>query len=827
MSTESLSGIVERITFYSQENGWSVLKVKVFGQSGQLETVVLNQNIIHAGATVEFSGFWSEHPKFGKQFKADSYIEKRPASAAALEKYLGSGLIKGVGPKTAKRIVRYFGEKTLEIFEKKIEALLEVPGIARKKLQAIQKSWEEHKQIRDVMIFLQGHGISTLFAIKIYKQYGNDSIRVLRENPYRLAKDIYGIGFHSADQVALQLGIDPESEVRSLAAIRHLLAAAQNEGHCYLSLEQISANGEELLKYPWQKYLSEQLLKLENLKEIKVQLHPLTQMPCYFHNKLFFDEKNISQRVKSFHLPQSLDQKRAEQWIQKYEHKIEIKLSDEQRLAVLHMADLGISILTGGPGCGKTTTTKTLVALMEAMKKSVVLAAPTGRAAQRMSEVIGRESKTIHRLLEWDPKSMGFKKNQDNPLSGDVFIFDECSMLDTGLAASLFAALPDQCQVFLVGDPDQLPSVGPGQVMQDLIASNSIAVFKLTQIHRQDDRGKLVAAAHQINAGKLPWIDGPLENKELWEGEQDLFFIDSEEVTVEQAKFLRTAKQFLSRRFDEGSSFSIQREQTTQAYFEKTGLIKEAAETNHLKEYQLQIPEKFFHADLNQIFSSESESDQLLGLFKKIPPFSSLHYGLTTSQMILRLYQDQIPKRFPHAEIQILSPMTKGSLGTHRFNFEIQKQRQLIQSTRKVSLGERVFHIGDRVIQKRNNYDLEVFNGDIGEVVDLSAQDQELIVSFGMNSTQRTVCYTREDFIELDLAYAVTIHKSQGSEFDIVIIPLAFQHFKMLHRNLIYTGMTRGKRRVILVGQRKALYLACQQEETSKRQTFLRWHMVN
>ena len=507
---EHIVGIVERVTFHNEQNGWSVLKVTSFRDPARMTTVLIHQVKVFAGATMEFWGSWGHHPKHGEQFNAVRAVEKKPATSAALEKYLGSGLIRGVGPATAKRIVSFFNEKTLDVFENQIEDLMSVPGIAEKKLAQIKTSWSEHRAIRDVMIFLQGYGISTLFATKIYKTYGDKAIQIVSENPYRLAHDIYGIGFFSADKIALVMGFERTGEPRIEAGIKHVLSASREEGHCFLTDQQIVADTLDLLR---EKIDSEKiLLVLQNLlmtDHIKCRkLKRNDQLAnCYYSKGLYFDEMTTAQNVKGFLAnPLKVDEERIRSWITKHCEKNDISLSDEQYSAVCGVVNEPFSILTGGPGCGKTTCTKVLVQLLKAMKKNVLLAAPTGRAAQRMTEVIGFEAKTIHRLLEWAPNKNGFKRDEKDPLKTDFLIVDETSMLDISLAASLLKAVPRGAQILLIGDPDQLPAVGAGDVLMDLLKTSTVPRFRLTKVFRQAQASSIVRFAHEINSGSVPKI---------------------------------------------------------------------------------------------------------------------------------------------------------------------------------------------------------------------------------------------------------------------------------------------------------------------------------
>ena len=472
--TEILTGIVNRVTYHNPTTGWSVLRVQPFQSPQQQETVTVHQTKVFAGATMEFRGAWTIDHKYGRQFKATEAIEKKPATTASIEKYLGSGLIKGVGPQTAKQIVKYFQKETLAIFENEIQRLTEVPGIAKKKLKIIEQAWTEHRAIREVMMFLQGHGISTLFAVRIYKEYGDKAIAMVTEDPYRLANDIYGIGFFSADKVALSIGLAENSQPRMMAAIKHVLAASREQGHCYLTEPQINTGIIELIAINLGERLKEYLGLMQQAGQLCTRLlyKDTVETIGYYSKTLFYDETAVATILRGMKEPVACEPERIAQWVSSYCQSKQITLSDEQANAVNGVVQHRFSILTGGPGCGKTTTTLVIVRLLEAMNKTVLLAAPTGRASQRMSEVIGREAKTIHRLLEW--KGGEFQMNEASKLKTDFLIVDECSMLDISLTASLLKAVPLDCQVLFIGDPDQLPAVGAGNVLKDMIASGVI-----------------------------------------------------------------------------------------------------------------------------------------------------------------------------------------------------------------------------------------------------------------------------------------------------------------------------------------------------------------
>ena len=811
--TETIRGIVDRVTYHNPDNGWSVLRVFPFNSPSQQETVIVHQTKVFAGATMEFQGAWTTHPKFGRQFKATKAIEKKPASAAALEKYLGSGLIKGVGPITAKKIVSHFGENALEIFEGEIERLTEIPGIAQKKLETISLAWAEHRAIRDVMMFLQSHGISTLFAVRIYKEYGDNAIPYVTEDPYRLASDFYGIGFFSADKVALSIGLATDSNERIMAAIKHVLAASREFGHCYLTESQTLTQVNELLEMDLGERLPGLLKQMQQDGLLMVRELAVSEgvnEPCYYSKTLYYDELYVAKKISAMNKPASVDRERVEQWISRYCQAKGISLSDEQAAAVKGIVGERFSILTGGPGCGKTTITQVLVKLLEAMKVKVLLAAPTGRAAQRMMEVIGNEAKTIHRLLEWQIGK--FKRDEENPLDVDFLIVDECSMLDISLTASLLKAVPNRSQVLFIGDADQLPSVGAGNVLRDMINSGAVPCFRLTKIFRQAQESLIIRYAHQINRGELPYIDSPFKMPEIWKQGADCLFLDSDEATKEQLSFISQVK-----KHHDLKSAGLNNETDTDSNLYEFRTHEEVIPY----ETELNIPKKFQHVDIEKIFAAQTKVEELLAVLKKVHPWSSLHYGLSASDVVRKLYLEWIPKYFGHGtEIQIITPMTRGSLGTLSLNRMIQESANPQQKGKsQLQVGERIFRVGDRVIHRRNNYDLGVFNGDIGVIKEIDNEELTCVVSFFPDG--RTVDYKRDDIPELDLAYAITIHKSQGSEFGAVIIPVLTQHFKMLFRNLIYTGLTRAKNLAVFVGTRKALAMAVKNQDTSQRQTFL------
>lgn len=832
---EKVTGIVERITYHNEQNGWSVLKVSPFKDPGRMATVLIHQAKVFAGATMEFWGCWTYHSKHGEQFKASRSIEKKPASSAALEKYLGSGLIAGVGPATAKKIVRHFKDRTLEVFEDSINELTDVPGIALKKLEKIRLSWDEHRSIRDVMIFLQGHGISTLFATKIYKVYGDKAIQKVSENPYRLAHDIYGIGFFSADRVALSMGFSRKGHLRIEAGIKHVLSAGRDEGHCYLTQSQIIAKTTKLLDEVMEPdLLIEVLNSLLTSNQVRVRKLELSESvieDCFYSKSLYYDEESVANFVNSF-LDNiiSIDKKRVETWVLRYCQAKKIKLSDEQHQAVCEIPSKSFSILTGGPGCGKTTCTEVLVKLLRAMNLKVTLAAPTGRAAQRMSEVIGLEAKTIHRLLEWAPDTGGFKFNEQNPIETDFLILDEVSMLDISLAAGLLKAVPNHAQILFIGDPDQLPAVGAGNVLSDLLNTERVPRFKLTKVFRQAQASSIIRFAHEINAGKSPKIISPVQQPQAFSEGIDCLFVDADEATVEQMKFVKRMHYTLSNleEGNEGSLLKLKEEWIGKLQKTPEGLELDEnyrpdnANIDEIKRPVISIPEKFKNVDLLKFSNAKTEVDQLISVLKSVHPWSSIKYGLTAVDTTVRLYTKTIAQWMEKSpEIQVLSPQVRGSMGTLNLNKILQEAKNpASQDKKQIQIGEKILREGDRVIQTRNNYNLGIFNGDIGKIVSIDLTEMTCSVLFS-GGEGKSVTFTREDLSELQLAYGITIHKSQGSEFEVVIIPILGQHFNMLFRNLIYTGLTRAKKLAVFIGSRKALSIAVKQIDNRKRQTAL------
>lgn len=739
---EKITGVVDRIMFKNESNGYHALALEVDGLKDV--TATIHHPNIFEGFTYEFTGEWTLHQKFGNQFKATSAIEVLPSTRDGLRSYLASSFFPGIGPVIANRIINYFdGEDVLEIFNKDIDRLMDVPGISKSKLAGIKESWEKNKEINDIMMFLQQNNISTLFAKKIYEFYGKNCVAQILQNPYRLARDISGIGFLYADKVALRLGFDPEGIERLEACIYFILEQGSNDGHSFLYENQIKSKSFELLKVDLKSRVGECLEYLQRSGEIyEIQMDGDDQKR-YYSKKLYNNEKYCAEKI---HLLKSNTFKATVSEDLFNKSKDNIELSDEQKASVIGIIEQGVSVLTGGPGAGKTTSLKKLVNILVDLGYQLALAAPTGRASQRMTETIGYQASTIHRLLVWDHDNKTFLKNERNTIEADFIIIDETSMLDINLAASLLRATPINAQILFVGDVDQLPPVGPGDFFRDLISSNIVPVFRLNKIFRQGKESLIIKHAYEINEQIVPRIETPLLTPELWTDGTDCMFVDSA------------------------------------------------------------MPELF-----------KNKQDY--------PKWSSLRYGIDFINMICKLYTEYIPKYIGKGkEIQILMPMNIGELGTIKVNQVIQEIVNPPSNNKKeLRIRDRVFRDGDRVIQTKNNYDLEVFNGDIGKVIEINAGDKmEMTVRF---SDSREVIYAKSDIFELDLAYAISIHKSQGSEFDCVILPLMKAHYRMLYKQLIYTGLTRAKKFAVFVGERDALKIAVGNSNANTRQTSLR-HML-
>jgi len=713
-----LEGQIERITYTNEENGFTIARLKVYGRP-DLVTVVGNLMTPTPGEILKLRGEWANHPKYGEQFKIVQYKTTVPASVYGIQKYLGSGLIKGIGPVMAKRIVKKFGEQTLDIIEDEIDKLEQVAGIGRKRIRMIGKAWDDQREIRDVMLFLQGHGVSSGYATKIFKQYGNRSIQVVKENPYRLATDIFGIGFITADHIAAKLGFDKNSQLRAEAGILYVLHQLADEGNVYYPYEPLKDKCKEILGVEGgiivkavDSIAVERKIVIEGLNK---GTGDIKDNKGVYLAKFHVTETGIARQIKALiEAPKSIrrfDSSKAASWVQ---DRLSIDLAKNQVQALRSAAENKALVITGGPGTGKTTIINALLKIFSGLRVRIMLAAPTGRAAKRMSEATGYKAKTIHRLLEYSIQKGGFQKDSEHPLECDLIIVDEASMIDTILMYHLLKAIPLKATFILVGDVNQLPSVGAGNVLRDIIASDIIPVVRLNEIFRQAKESQIIVNAHKINNGILPSFtpSGPKD---------DFYFIEQED------------------------------------------------------------PENVL-------------------------------------RIVLELVSDRVPRRFgfdPVDDIQVLSPMHKGTVGTGNLNIELQRWLNLRKDG--VTRGNRAFRTGDKVMQIKNNYDKEVFNGDIGKIARIDPELREVDISFD----GRNVPYDFTDLDEIILAYAVSVHKSQGSEYPAVIIPILTQHYILLQRNLIYTAVTRGRKLVILIGTKKALSIGVKNDKTRKRYTFL------
>ena len=696
--------VVEHITYQNPENGWSVMKVKVKDYK-DLVTLTGSLLDVPVGSVLLCEGNWKVDARYGQQFVVESWQEVMPATIYGIEKYLGSGLVKGIGPVYAKAIVGRFGLETLDVIENDIERLLEVPRLGRKRVEKIRESWEKQKDIKEVMVFLQGYGVSTAYAAKIYRQYQKEAIKTVQENPYQLADDIWGIGFKTADGIASKMGYGNNDPRRCRSGILYTLNQLAEDGHVYAESEQLVTAAKELLQAdeePIRKAMADMIEAKDLIQDDEVIYLP----PFYYA------ESGSAKRLTSLLVNDVSDDIAAEPETAYGMKKSEIVYDEVQQAAINQAMESKIMVLTGGPGTGKTTTTQGIIEAFKARGQQILLAAPTGRAAKRMTEATGMEAKTIHRLLEYNPMD-GYKRNDENTLEGDVLIVDECSMIDIMLFYNLMKAIPANMRLILVGDIDQLPSVGAGNVLRDIIDSRQIPVVRLTRIFRQAQSSRIVMNAHAINAGQFPNISN---------GKQTDFF--------------------------------------------------------------------FIKAD---------DADSIPGL-------------------IVSLVRDRLSRAYGYnpKEIQVLTPMQRGNTGAGNMNIEL--QCALNPNGDALTRGGYTFRRGDKVMQIRNNYDKNVFNGDIGFITAVNTNERTLSVVYD----GREVEYDVTELDEITLAYAITIHKSQGSEFPIVVMPVTMKHYVMLQRNLIYTGITRAKKICVLVGTTKALAYAIHNQTVSKRNTKLK-----
>ncbi len=707
---ESLSGLIERVTFSNEDTGFSVLKVKAKGHR-DLVTVVGSLPSVSAGEWLTAQGRWVQDREYGQQFRAEMLTSTPPTTHEGIEKYLGSGMVKGIGPVYAKKLVDKFGEQIFNIIENQSGRLEELDGIGPKRRKLIKEAWFEQKVIRNIMVFLHSNGVSTSRAVRIYKTYGEDAIEKVRSDPYRLAKDIHGIGFKTADQIAQKIGIPVDSLIRACAGLNHVLLEATGEGHCALPVELLQDEAGKLLLVD-EKIVAQALER--TLANGDLIQENIAGQELLFLPSLKRAEEIIAGRIRSLAGSMSvfpaIDFEKAVAWCQQKTRK---ELAPSQRDALKLALSSRALVITGGPGVGKTTLVNAILLILRAKKVRCLLCAPTGRAAKRLADATGVEAKTIHRLLEVQPATGRFTRNESNPLDCDMLAVDETSMVDVVLMANLLRALPPKASLLLVGDIDQLPSVGPGMVLRHVIESKVVPVVRLTEVFRQAAHSRIIINAHRINAGQMPEIAAK-------GGESDFFFID------------------------------------------------------------------------------RAEPDQI-------------------AATLVEMIKTRIPSKFrldPIRDIQVLCPMNRGSLGIRELNVRLQNELNPAHADEPVveKFGW-LFRPRDKVIQTENDYNKDVFNGDIGQIVKIDPMEREVTIRFD----QREVVYDFGELDELSLAYAITIHKSQGSEFPAVVTPLAMQQYLLLQRNLVYTGITRGKKLVVLIGQRKALAMAVKNNRTENR----------
>lgn len=722
---------VDRVTYRNEENGWTVLKVRDV-DTNDIVTVTGSLPPIQEGEHLQLVGQWTNHATFGKQFKAERAVPTRPTTRAGILRYLSSGLIKGIGDRTAEKIVEHFGLDTFKILDENPGCLLQVPKLGKKKAKEIIDGWKSQKAVADVMMFLISHGISANYAQRILKLYGENAIEIISGNPYQLSVDIHGIGFIKADTIARSIGIAADSPERIRAGIIYQIQQAEERGHCYCTTAQLTESLADTLDLPTHKIESVVPIQIELLNQAgslitESNVIEDTKTPTHWRPELLAAEYGIADVLaRLMDRPLEVDMERVETWITRYNQAANAPLSETQAKAVRQAVSNRVFILTGGPGVGKTTTANAIIRLFKAMGKTVLLSAPTGRAAQRLSEVSAEKAKTIHRLLEWQPAESAFGRNALNPLAADVIICDEASMLDVKLADALCEAVAPQSQLVFIGDIDQLPSVGPGNVLRDMIQSDVVPFITLKEIFRQAATSSIIRHAHAINGGVVPEFPTDIAT-------------DCQFIEVESTEDIRV--------------------------------------------------------------------------------------------VVKKLLTDTLPHKYnfnAKKDVQILTPMNRGDLGTQLLNEELQDllnpdPKQHLQDGEAKPKRRWQLRTGDKVIQTANNYDLQVFNGDIGFVQTANVDGGHMIVQFG---DDRIVTYDSEQADDLRLAYTITIHKSQGSEFPVVLLPMSMQHFVMLQRNLVYTALTRAKKLAIFIGARKALAQAIRNNVSINRQTYLKQRLI-